>query len=99
MSKTITAIYENGVLRPTRPLALKEHQTVRLTIDIEQTISEQDEVLRLLETAGLFYRVNHDESPPPDPVSKEDRRNIAEKLGKKAGKSLSKLVLEDRDPR
>ena len=30
---TIEAIYENGVLRPTRPLPLKEQEVVRITIE------------------------------------------------------------------
>src|SRR5437868_1182857 len=29
---TVTAVYENGVLRPTRPLALAEGQTVEVTV-------------------------------------------------------------------
>ena len=30
---TIEAIYENGVLKPARPLPAKEHETVRITIE------------------------------------------------------------------
>src|SRR5206468_709598 len=32
MTLTVEAIYENGVLRPTQPLLLKEHAQVRVTI-------------------------------------------------------------------
>ena len=32
---SIEAIYENGVLRPTRPLPLKEQEVVRITIEPE----------------------------------------------------------------
>ena len=32
MSKTVTAVYENGVLRPLEPLALKEHQRVTVSV-------------------------------------------------------------------
>lgn len=32
MSITIEATFENGVLKPTRPLALKEHEKVQITI-------------------------------------------------------------------
>jgi predicted DNA-binding antitoxin AbrB/MazE fold protein len=35
MAITVEAIYENGLLRPLQPLALKEHQQVRLTIEAE----------------------------------------------------------------
>ena len=31
----IEAIYENGVLRPTRPLPLKEQEVVRITVEPE----------------------------------------------------------------
>ena len=33
MVKQIDAVYEQGVLRPLEPLALSEHQRVRLTLD------------------------------------------------------------------
>ena len=33
MSLTVEAIYENGVLKPTQPLPLKEHAKVLLTIE------------------------------------------------------------------
>jgi len=32
MSMTIEAIYENGVLKPTKPLPLAEHEQVQVTI-------------------------------------------------------------------
>ncbi len=33
MPLTVEAIYENGVLKPTGPLPLKEHEKVRVTIE------------------------------------------------------------------
>jgi predicted DNA-binding antitoxin AbrB/MazE fold protein len=32
MTKTLEAVYENGVLRPLEPLPFKEHQTVSVTV-------------------------------------------------------------------
>ena len=32
MTLTIEAVYENGVLKPTQPLPLKEHERVQITI-------------------------------------------------------------------
>jgi len=32
MTKTLQAVYENGVLRPLEPLSLKEHQQVVVTV-------------------------------------------------------------------
>ena len=33
MHKTIKAVYENGVFKPTSPVEVKEHETVRLIIE------------------------------------------------------------------
>jgi predicted DNA-binding antitoxin AbrB/MazE fold protein len=33
MTHTFDAVYEDGVLKPSRPLPLKEHATVRVTIE------------------------------------------------------------------
>jgi predicted DNA-binding antitoxin AbrB/MazE fold protein len=33
MSLTVDAIYENGVFKPLRPLQLREHQQVRITVE------------------------------------------------------------------
>lgn len=32
MTSTFEAVYENGVLKPARPMPLKEHERVRVTI-------------------------------------------------------------------
>jgi predicted DNA-binding antitoxin AbrB/MazE fold protein len=42
MSVSIEAVYEGGVLKPVSPLAdLKEHERVRVTLEILNTVSEQ----------------------------------------------------------
>ena len=33
MSITVTAVYENGVLKPAEPLPFKEHEQVRITVE------------------------------------------------------------------
>jgi len=45
MSITVQATYEDGVLKPERPLPLKEHEKVRITLDTA--------VSRVRATAGL----------------------------------------------
>jgi predicted DNA-binding antitoxin AbrB/MazE fold protein len=40
MPITIEAVYENGVLTPTQPLPLEEHETVRITIEPSRTWAE-----------------------------------------------------------
>ena len=96
MSKVVTAIYEQGVLRPLDPLNLREHQAVRiqvLTDELEKDPAE--EAIRILVASGLMLRPERG-TPPPDPVSEEERRALAERLGRAPGKPLSELVLEDR---
>jgi len=46
MPLTIEAIYEDGVLKPSRPLPLEEHETVRITIEPQRSWAER--------TAGLL---------------------------------------------
>jgi predicted DNA-binding antitoxin AbrB/MazE fold protein len=46
MSLTVEATYENGTLKPTRPLPLREHEKVRVTIESELGWAER--------TAGML---------------------------------------------
>jgi predicted DNA-binding antitoxin AbrB/MazE fold protein len=46
MAITVEAIYENGVLKPSQPLSLKEHEKVRLTVEPVLTWAER--------TAGMM---------------------------------------------
>jgi predicted DNA-binding antitoxin AbrB/MazE fold protein len=46
MSLTVDAIYENGVLRPSQPLPLQEHEQVRVTVHTPSTWVQ--------ETAGMI---------------------------------------------
>lgn len=48
MIETVTAVYENGLLRPLSPLNLDEHQTVRLQIISEPPLDPIDEILQPL---------------------------------------------------
>jgi predicted DNA-binding antitoxin AbrB/MazE fold protein len=98
MSETVTAVYENGVLRPLRPLKLRERQTVRLQIVPEEpTDSEDENAVRRLVEAGIL-------TPPPgrsdvEPVSEQERRELADRLGRAPGKPLSEIIIEDRGDR
>ncbi len=46
MTLTVQAIYENGVLKPVRPLPLKEHEQVQITVTAAAS--------RVRQTAGLI---------------------------------------------
>jgi predicted DNA-binding antitoxin AbrB/MazE fold protein len=50
MPITIEAIYENGVLKPSQPLPLEEHETVRITI--EPRISWAERTAGMLQWTG-----------------------------------------------
>ena len=94
MSAIVTAIYENGILRPLEPLSLQEHQTVRLQILPEAVADPTEQVIQSLIEAGQL-------TPPPgysdvEPVSEEDLTKTAEILGQATSKPLSEMIIEDR---
>ena len=41
MTLTVEAIYENGVLKPTQPLPLKEHEKVTVTVASAMSVARQ----------------------------------------------------------
>jgi hypothetical protein len=53
-------------------------------------------MIRLLVAAGLMRPRPKKGTPPPDPVSEEERRELAERLGRAPGKPLSEIVIKDR---
>lgn len=46
MPITFEAVYENGMLKPTRPLPLKEHEIVQVTVKSAES--------RVRQTAGMM---------------------------------------------
>ncbi|MBN1954687.1 MAG: antitoxin family protein [Anaerolineae bacterium] len=97
MAEQVRAIYEKGVLRPLRPLNLREHQMVDIQIMAEAEKEDAAELVRLLAAAGLI-------TPPPGhsaeaPISEEERRALADRLGRIPGKPLSEMIIEDRGNR
>jgi predicted DNA-binding antitoxin AbrB/MazE fold protein len=94
MAEQVRAVYEKGVLRPLRPLNLREHQMVHIQILAEEEKEDAAAVVRLLAAAGLI-------TPPPghsdeSPATEEERRALAERLGHAPGKPLSEIIIEDR---
>lgn len=123
MTETIIAIYEDGVLRPLKPLRLKERQRVRVQLvaeDTQELLSQREVVLQwlgdedLLEgwenesleeqqailddflAAGLIEERPWLDVPDEDPVSLEERAELARLLGNAPGKPLSEIVIEER---
>ena len=95
MSEIITAVYEKGILRPTRPLSLREHQMVRLQLLAVEPAGEAEEIIALLVAAGLLRRRAAQGAPPPDPVPAEEREELARILGAAPGKPLSQILTEN----
>jgi predicted DNA-binding antitoxin AbrB/MazE fold protein len=101
MSEIVTAVYENGKLRPLQPLKLRERQTVRIQVMQDEPIPEKpedevDEVIQSLIASGLMRAHPEQDVIPPDPLSAEERKELADRLGRTPGKLASEMVIEDR---
>jgi predicted DNA-binding antitoxin AbrB/MazE fold protein len=102
--ETVTAVYEKGVLRPTRRLNLRERQRVQIQIlpqepvetpdEDTEAVQEMERVLSSLVEAGIL-------KPPvgrsdAEPMTEQERRKLAEEIGRMPGKPLSEIIIEDR---
>lgn len=102
MIETIIAIYEKGMLRPLQPLNLRERQTVRIQIVSEEPAmqdeltDEVEQIIHSLVASGLMRPRSKIGTPPPDPVSEQERRRLADIMGQAPGKSLSEIIIEER---
>ena len=100
MAETITAVYEKGVLRPLEPLDLQEQQRVRIQLLPDEAIEdERAATIRILVEAGLVRPRERPLTIPPDPVSPQERQELADRLGRVPGKTASEMVIEDRGRR
>ena len=81
MAQRITAIYEDGVLRPLSPLELPEHS--RVEIDIHQVASatdraaHRDQINQALVKAGLSLPSTDTTARTTTPLSPERREELA----------------------
>jgi predicted DNA-binding antitoxin AbrB/MazE fold protein len=95
MVNMITAVYENGVLRPLKPLPLRERQEVRVQILPLSQGDEMTEAIQMLVSAGLLTPpVGQSEVTSP---SEEERLTLAARLGRASARPLSEVIIEDRD--
>jgi predicted DNA-binding antitoxin AbrB/MazE fold protein len=104
MSKIVTVVYEKGVLRPLRPLKLRESQRVRIQLLPDEPVSgrlsdDVKDVVNGLIAAGLMHAPAERDVIPPDPLSTEERKALAARLGRAPGKLISEMVIEDRGER
>ena len=97
----VTAVYEKGMLRPLQPLNLRERQRVRIRVvpedsDVsEEPVDDTDALIQRLVAKGLM-RPRPRGPIPPDPVSAEERKALADRLGRAPGKPLSEIIIEER---
>ena len=97
MSETVLAVYEKGVLRPLEPLQLKEQQQVYIQVVPKEVADDEGAAaIRVLVEAGLMRAPDRQVPPPPDPVTEQERRALAESLTQAPGKALSEIVIEER---
>jgi len=98
MDETITAIYENGVLRPLAPLALPEHARVRISITPMPSPADAEthrrQVVEALAVAGLTSAASDN---PRMPLSERERAELARRIP--AGRPLSEIIIEERESR
>jgi predicted DNA-binding antitoxin AbrB/MazE fold protein len=95
MPETITAIYENGVLRPLSPLSLNDGETVQITIVAE--VSQRQKSMIKMITEGQLVPLPTKQFKL-DAAAEQKRRELFEKLKGRVGKPLSEIVIEDRGP-
>ena len=98
MPDAIPATYKNGCLHPLVPLNIPDNQAVRLIILPSEPSCEKEEIVRIMNKAGLTSSTSRPPlDMPPDPVSEKERMELAEKLGKARGKPLSEIIISERD--
>ena len=104
MPETITAIYENGVLRPLTPLLLNDGETVEITIVAEvpqeELKGDREKSIKLMDKRGLMRLPNKQSQIDPAELARreENWRELFETLKGRPGTPVSEIVIEDRGP-
>ena len=98
MATTVSAIYEDGILRLLAPLPLPEHTPVQVTVEMPDSI--QADPRQRIRTALVAAGLSRGPSEPwagPQPLSVEDRATLAQHVA--AGRPLSEIIDEEREGR
>ncbi len=94
--QTVTAIYQNGVLRPLVSLDLPENSEVELNVKIiESKQTPREQIGELLVQKGLSLRKKSTE--PKQSLSTKERERLAKIFS--APQPLGELISEDREER
>jgi predicted DNA-binding antitoxin AbrB/MazE fold protein len=76
MTVAVEAIYENGVLRPEKPLGFKEHARVRVIIEDEAAVqATEDDDPTGWKTARRFIGLWKD-APAGEPIAAEHDQHL-----------------------
>lgn len=101
MAQRITAVYEEGTLRPVSPLDLPEHSTVEIDIlqvaSASPTLAHCDQVNRALTRAGISVAFIDSTATSAMPISAERREELARLFS--SARPISELISEDREGR
>ena len=99
MATTVSAIYENGVLRLLAPLPLPEHTPVEVTVTLPSDSGTDDPRRRIraaLVAAGLS-QAQPEAWTGPRPLDPADRAALAQQVAD--GRPLSQIIDEEREGR
>jgi predicted DNA-binding antitoxin AbrB/MazE fold protein len=97
MATTITAVYENGVLRPLSPLELPEHSQVEIELRaVTEPATVQRELVRTALTRAGVLAEHQILLTPVQPMASEERAALAQRLADAGVAPLSAVVLDER---
>lgn len=100
INNPITAIYENGILRPLTPLALPEQTEVQIYVQPvgsgSERLAHRRQVQEALVNAGLSLE-HVAPSPMPGLLSVEQRAELAHRFS--AEQPLAEFIMEEREGR
>ena len=85
MPKTINAIYENGVFKPLEPVSLKEHEKVKLDINLDERLRNQFKKL----TESIYKRTDRYSSEEIEANITEAFREVQETYRNSLGFGLT----------
>ena len=101
MSQRVTAIYENGVLRPLAPLDLPEHTRVEIELEIEigqnAPAAHAQAVRHALRRAGVSLSPLPLTNATAERLPDEEQDALARRFA--SDRPLADLISEDREER
>ncbi|MCP9495187.1 MAG: antitoxin family protein [Pyrinomonadaceae bacterium MAG19_C2-C3] len=99
MSQRVTAIYENGVLRPLVPLNLPEHARVELNVEAASSApaASAQAVRDALRSAGASVSPLPLSNAATQPLSDEEQAALARRFA--GERPLGDTISDDRDGR